>query len=270
MLAPTGRPLAGAPVVKSVREYLREAHASELALVRAVEAQLAIAPDGEYRTALEQRLSQTVEHAERVRNRLGQLGEPSAASGIGPRLARAVTGRSRALARAAIDRPRGAGDEQRMLENATDACATVALQIAAYGVLEPLARAAGDERTAQLAAGTIAGKHALLESLFAELGELAGAAVRVTAADPVHETGPATTTAEGKASEPAARVARRKAQVAVPPPADFDMLTAAQIIAHLGDLSQPDLTKLEAHERGHHNRAAVLAGIESLRAAEPG
>ena len=60
---------------KKVVQYLSEAQASELALVRVLQSQIAMTPRGAYRTALEQHLGQTRTHADRVGKRLQELGQ---------------------------------------------------------------------------------------------------------------------------------------------------------------------------------------------------
>ena len=58
---------------QKVVQYLNEAHASELALVRVLQSQIAMTPRGTYRTGLETHLRETREHAERVQQRLSEL-----------------------------------------------------------------------------------------------------------------------------------------------------------------------------------------------------
>ncbi len=60
---------------KKVVQYLGEAQASENALVRVLQSQIAMTPRGGYRTALEQHLRQTQEHAGRVNERRRELGQ---------------------------------------------------------------------------------------------------------------------------------------------------------------------------------------------------
>src|SRR3954454_23430719 len=62
-------------------QYLNEAHATELALVRTLEAHLEVTPDGDYRAALAEHVRETREHAERVEARLGR---PSSARRASP------------------------------------------------------------------------------------------------------------------------------------------------------------------------------------------
>src|ERR1700760_1846788 len=65
--------MAGDP---RVVDYLREAHADELALARTLRSHIAEAPKGEYRSGLEGYLRETRGHAQRVEVRLGELGAP--------------------------------------------------------------------------------------------------------------------------------------------------------------------------------------------------
>ena len=49
---------------QKVVQYLNEAHASEVALVRVLQSQIAMTPRGTYRTALETHLGETRSHAD--------------------------------------------------------------------------------------------------------------------------------------------------------------------------------------------------------------
>jgi hypothetical protein len=49
----------------------------------------------------------------------------------------------------------------------------------------------------------------------------------------------------------------------------YDELTAAEITAKLGSLSQADLAKIDAYERRNANRSTVTDRISSLRGDEP-
>ena len=59
---------------QKVLQYLNEAHASEVALVRVLQSQIAMTPRGSYRTALETHLGETRRHAARVETRLVEPG----------------------------------------------------------------------------------------------------------------------------------------------------------------------------------------------------
>src|SRR5919112_5294836 len=60
---------------QKVVQYLNEAHASEVALVRVLQSQIAMTPRGRYRNGLETHLGETRDHAERLRARLRELDE---------------------------------------------------------------------------------------------------------------------------------------------------------------------------------------------------
>jgi hypothetical protein len=51
--------------------------------------------------------------------------------------------------------------------------------------------------------------------------------------------------------------------------ARYDSLTADEITGRLAELSQIELAKVDAYERKHQNRTAVLSRITSLRGDEP-
>jgi hypothetical protein len=53
------------------------------------------------------------------------------------------------------------------------------------------------------------------------------------------------------------------------PISDYDQLTAAEIIAKLGSLSQVDLANVDTYERKNAKRSTVTDRITSLRAEEP-
>ena len=55
---------------QKVMQYLNEAHASELALVRVLQSQIAMTSRGSYREGLERHLDETRDHAGRVSWRL--------------------------------------------------------------------------------------------------------------------------------------------------------------------------------------------------------
>jgi ferritin-like metal-binding protein YciE len=55
---------------QKIVQYLNEAHASEQALIRVLQSQLAMTPRGPYRSGLETHLRETRDHAARVAARL--------------------------------------------------------------------------------------------------------------------------------------------------------------------------------------------------------
>ena len=284
---------------KKVLQYLGEAQASEHALVRVLQSQVAMTPRGAYRTALEQHLRQTRAHADSVgerRRELGQSGNPlTAVVGV----VESVVGQALALGKTPFDLLRGSGGEEKVLKNAKDACASEALEIATYTAIERLATAVGDDETAKLAASIRADEEKMLQRVLREVPKLTDAVVRAEvkgdpsydltttgAADAAKGAGRAadkTARATGTRAKRTARQARKvpgvaraegelKGAVAFEgdlPIARYDALTADEIIGRLADLSQIDLGKIDAYERRHQNRSGVLSRIDTLRGDEP-
>ena len=59
---------------QKIVQYLNEAHATEQALVRVLQSQIAMTPRSSYRNALETHLGETRDHADRVARRLRGAG----------------------------------------------------------------------------------------------------------------------------------------------------------------------------------------------------
>jgi ferritin-like metal-binding protein YciE len=284
---------------QKVVQYLNEAHASEVGLVRVLQSQIAMTPGGSYRSGLEKHLRETRDHAERLKTRLAELdgGSNPLQAGIG--VAETVIAQALALSKTPLDLLRGSGGEEKVLKNAKDACATEALEIATYTALERLARAVGDDATAKLAASIRGDEERMLERLMTELPKLAdavvGADVKGNGSYDVGRTGAAQSTrkaarttrataAEGATkAKRTARQARKvpgaaRAEGAVKgavageqdlPIARYDSLNADEINAKLAALSQIDLAKVDAYERKHEDRTTITSRISTLRGNEP-
>jgi ferritin-like metal-binding protein YciE len=273
---------------QKVLQYLNEAHATELALVRVLQSQIAMAPRGSYREGLERHLDETRDHAERVRRRLGELGhrgDPfTAAIGV----VETVMGQALALGKAPLDLLRGSGGEEKVLKNAKDACATEALEIATYTALERLARGVGDDTTARLAESIRGDEERMLARVLREIPKLTdavvGADVRGEPSYDVTSTGAADAVREaGTRAKRTARQARKVPGVARAEGqvkgaaasqddlaiARYDALTAEEIVGRLADLSQIELAKIAAYERKNQKRSTVLSRIDSLQGDEP-
>jgi ferritin-like metal-binding protein YciE/Asp-tRNA(Asn)/Glu-tRNA(Gln) amidotransferase C subunit len=277
---------------QKVVQYLAEAHASELALVRVLQEQIAMTPRGSYRTALETHLRETRDHAQRVQRRLSELGEDSnplmAAYGV----IQTVVGQALALGKTPLDLLRGSGGDEKVLKNAKDTSATEALEIATYTALRRLAEAIGDRETAALAASILADEEKMLERVLREIPKLTDAVVGADIeGDPTYDlatTGAAETTTATvrKTTRAAKRTARQARKVpgvaqaegqvkgAVASESDlaiarYDSLTAEEIVGRLSELSQVDLAKVDSYERRHQNRSTVLGRISTLRTSEP-
>jgi ferritin-like metal-binding protein YciE len=273
---------------QKVIQYLNEAQATEHALVRVLQSQIAMTPRGAYRNALEKHLDETRDHAERVGRRLGELGAGGNPLQAVVGVVESVVGQALALGKTPLDLLRGSGGEEKVLKNAKDACATEALEIATYTALERLAQAVGDEATARLAASIRADEEKMLQRVLRELPKLTDAVVGADVwGDGSYQVA---TTGAGEATKKAARrtkaatrrarkvpgVARAEGRVkgAVAgaedlPIARYDALTADEIAGRLPDLSQIDLAKVEAYERSHENRTTILSRVSTLQAAEP-
>ena len=275
---------------RKILQYLDEAHATEAALVRVLQTQIAVTPRGDYRKLVEGHLEETRDHAERIEQRRAQLGHHDDPFTLAVGLAETMVGQAIAFGKAPFDLLRGSGGEEKVLKNAKDTCASEALEIATYRAIERLARTLGDRETAGLAASIRADEERMLEGVLAEIPALAEAVARADvggegsydvattgAAEAVRDTAKAArktarrTTAgtTRRARKPAAAAAGAVAQPGDLPIAGYDDQTAEQIIARLPELSQADLVKVASYERRHDDRATVLGRVEALQASEP-
>ena len=284
---------------QKIVQYLDEAHASELALVRVLQSQIAMTPRGSYRTGLEKHLGETRDHARRVEQRLGELGHGGNPLHVVGGIAQSVAGQALALAKTPFDLVRGSGGEEKVLKNAKDASATEALEIATYTAIERLATSVGDDTTAKLAKSIRADEEKMLERILNEIPKLTEAVARAElkgdpsyditktgAADSVRAAGRTAAKTTRKASTTAKRQTRQarkvpgvaraegtaKGAVATEgdlPIARYSKLNADEITSKLTELSQIDLAKVDAFERKNEARATVLTRISTLRGNEP-
>ncbi len=284
---------------QKIVQYLSEARASEDALVRVLQSQIAMTPQGSYRSSLETHLDQTRQHSARVGERLKALGEGSNPLMVALGFWEDVMAQALALGKTPFDLLRGFGGEEKVLKNAKDACATEALEIATYTAIERLARFVGDDQTARLAASIRKDEEKMLQRILRELPKLTDAVARASvegdpsydltttgAADAVREAGTTTKQAARKTSAATKRTARRARKVpgvaqaegqikgAVASEGDlviarYDSLTAQEVTSRLADLSQIDLAKIDSYERKNQNRTTILSRITTLRGNEP-
>jgi ferritin-like metal-binding protein YciE len=284
---------------QKIVQYLNEAHATEQALTRVLQAQIAMTPRGSYRSALETHLVETSDHADRVARRLKALeqGRNPVQAALGT--AESVLGQLVALGKTPLDLLRGSGGEEKVLKNAKDAAASEALEIATYTAIERLATAVGDDETVKLAVSIRADEEKMLARVLREIPKLTDAVVRAEidgkpsynlattgAGEAVRDAGRATKDAASKTAAASKRAARQTRKVpgvaqvegqakgALASESDlaiarYGTLTAEEITARLSDLSQIDLAKIDAYERRHDNRTTVLSRITSLRGDEP-
>jgi len=288
---------------EKLAEYLMEARATELALARTLQAHIAMTPASQYRRGLERHLSETRDHAKRIESRAKQLGYGRSLPEIGIGLAQTIFGQWLALSKAPLDLVRGDSGADKLVRNARDEYASEALEIAMYDAIEELARKVGDEPTAKLAADIRADEERVLGELREAIpslvddvfrSEVEGADTydisRTGAARDVKRTARAVRrtgreTAREAASEVrgTARQARKIPGVARAegelkgvvasesdlPISGYDKLSAEDIVAKLPELSQIDISVIDAYERRHADRKTVLDRIASLRADEP-
>jgi ferritin-like metal-binding protein YciE len=269
-------------------QYLNEAHATELALVRELQAQIAMTPSGRYRNGLEKHLQETRLHAQRVEERLGELAQGGNPLQVGVGAFQSVAGQALALAKTPLNLFRGSGGEEKVLKNAKDSCAAEALEIATYTSLARLASAVGDQKTERLAKSALEDEQRMLKRLVDEIPRLTDAVARAEFDDDgsydVTDTGAAKAVrkAGGKAKQTARQarkapgVARTEGAVkgAVASESDlaianYDSLSVEEIQDKLSELSQIDLAKVNAYERKNQNRSTVTTRIDSLRGDEP-
>ena len=262
-----------------------------------IRSQIAMTPEGSYRSGLEKHLRETLAHADRVKARQGELASAGNPLLAGLAFMEDVAAQTLALWKAPLDLMRGASVEEKVLENAKDACAAEALEIATYTALEHLARAAGDEATAALAVSIRADEERMLARVTRELPRLARAVVAGPTDDAdadatvaaehaqevVRETADATERVirggERKRSRPASPTRSAPAaepRTATPPPSaedlpipGYDDRTADDISGRLAGLSQSELAAVEAYERSHGDRSTIRSRIEALRGDEP-
>jgi ferritin-like metal-binding protein YciE len=192
---------------EKVVQYLNEAHATELALVRTLQAHASMTPRGDYRKLLERHLRETRQHADRVGKRLDELGEGRTVVQAGTDALQSFVGQVASLGKLPVDMVRGESGEEKLVKNAKDECATEALEIATYDALEALAREVGDDKTAEMAVRIRADEERTLQELRALLPSLTTDAARAEVLEPSYD--PSTTGAAD-----AARGAQRDAMAA--------------------------------------------------------
>jgi ferritin-like metal-binding protein YciE len=284
---------------KKVVQYLGEARASEDALVRVLQSQIAMTPQGSYRSALDKHLDETRGHSKKVGERLAALGGSSNPISAVVGFWEDLIGQALAFGKTPLDLLRGSGGEEKVLKNAKDACASEALEIATYTAIERLARAVGDDETADLAERILADEERMLARIMREIPKLTDAVVSAEvkgepsyeitttgAGETVKDAGAATETTVRKTVASAKRTARQARKVPGVARAEgqvkgaiagaddlaiarYDSLTAEEITAKLPALSQIDLAKIDSYERKNQNRTTILGRITSLRGNEP-
>ena len=158
-----------------VLQYLSEAHATESALVTNLKAHIAMTTDAQYKRVLERHLEETQAQVSNLDDRRSELGESGGkgfvAGAVG--LAMDALGQVLVLSKGPLDAVRTTSQQERMLKNARDECATEAIEIALYDALEAAANAAGDAKTAKLAVDHRKQEERMLADLRTQIGRLA-------------------------------------------------------------------------------------------------
>jgi ferritin-like metal-binding protein YciE len=232
-------------------QYLADAHAKELQQISTLRAHLTITEPGDYRNGLQTHLRETQNHAERVMRRLSELGYRRNPVQMGYGLMQTVIGQGLVMAKGPVDMVRGGNVKEKMLKNARDEFTSEALEIASYDAIERMANNIGDETTAELAASIRNDEERMLENLRAEIPTLTDEVVR---------------TQVRAASGGTRSISLTEDEL---PIANYKKLTADEVVGRLRDLTQDELTQIQAYERVNQNRKTVLERIDSLKAREP-
>jgi ferritin-like metal-binding protein YciE len=121
-------------------DYVEDAHAMEQSVSTMLDSMISTTDDPEIRSMLEHHKQETEEHERRLRERLDALGAGTSTRKQAQTLATALMKGVADMAR--TDKPG---------KNARDGFVTEHMEIAAYQLLERLAKKAGDEQTAEVA-----------------------------------------------------------------------------------------------------------------------
>ena len=244
---------------QKIVQYLNEAHASEMALVRVLQSQIAMMPRGSYRRAIEKHLTETRSHAERLQQQLAELDAGSNPLHAGIGLIETAVGQVLALSKTPFDLLRGTSGEEKVLKNAKDTCATEALEIATYQALEELAVHVGDDETAKLARVIRREEERMLERVQKEIPALVDAVARAEFADdPSYDP---TRTGAADAVRRTARTTAKRAGAAEPW-RGYDKATVEDIRKRLERADDELARNVRRYERAHKNRAGVIEATE--------
>jgi ferritin-like metal-binding protein YciE len=132
--------MASEQLKEQLVKHIDEALAMEQNVLRMLDGMIETTEDDEIRNELREHKLQTEQHAERLEKRL-------AAHDASPSTAREAAGIMGALMKGIVDMAR----QEKAGRNARDGYATEHLEIASYQLLERVAKAAGDEETAEVA-----------------------------------------------------------------------------------------------------------------------
>ncbi len=248
---------------------LEEAHATEQALVTNLRAHIAMTPRGSYRSSLERHLSETRQHERAVARRIREIGRDRGLLTAAYGVVTTAVGQALVLTKGPLDLVRGGPrGEEKLLKNARDEVVTEALEIAIYDVIEALAKSIGDNATARLAASHRADEEKMLGELREHMPRLAAAVAEARAGgSPSYDW---TSTGAAETVKRKAKTTRRpRVRKTQPPTADYDRLTATEVVGKLTDFTQSQLADTVAYERANRKRTTVIERVQSLQEDEP-
>ena len=156
--------MAAEDLEQQLVKHIDEAYAMEQNVLRMLDGMIETTDDEEIRGELREHKLETERHADRMQQRLE-------AHGASPSMIKEASGIAGALMKSVADMTRS----EKAGRNARDGYTTEHMEIAAYQLLERIARRAGDEETAAAARENLADEEAMAKKLdghwdkFAEL-----------------------------------------------------------------------------------------------------
>jgi hypothetical protein len=285
-----------------VVQYLVEAHTAEQAWAGLLKGDIAITPSGAYRTILEKQRTLSARHAADTADRLAVLGGGGGRHnliGEGVSFVTGAVSQAVAIGRAPLALLRGGGGEDKLVHNVIEELGVLEHSISLFRALAAVAGAVDDEPTASLASSAADAKQEGLDALRDALPGLVASMIRadvqgkssydiaktgiVQQAEQVVEDGKeALSDAADEVRSQAQKVRRVPGVTQVEGAvkgaladeddlaiANYDTLTAEEVISHLGGLSQIDLAKIGAYETKNAGRSTVLHKVTSLIGSEP-
>lgn len=220
---------------KDLVKLLIDAHTNELALVNVLSSHIPLTENAAYRALLENHLDETKDHAERVQQRLDDLGYTQSMLTAAYGAAQGMIKQLMVLSKAPVDILRGGGNvKEKMLRNAIDEAMTEGLEIAAYDAVESMALALGDTTTAELAASIRLDE----EEMFGSLRKL----IPVLATDVAAESSPRIGTTQ--------------------PWRGYDEMTVEEVTSKLSEASVSQKLAVREYERRNKNRKTVIEAAD--------
>lgn len=265
---------------------LREVREAEAALADRFKAHLAVTPAGEHRQVLERRVGDARGHMYLIDERLGTLqprGPVQTFLGgvrhLTERAARLSFDAARAVP-SAVSRGQRTATDRQLLKNAENEFTVTASAVAVCRAAERIAQEAEDPASSDLLGSIRRNGEETLEELGNSLDQRAEAAV--AAAETTEGTGVAAQAVRSWSNwlrETAERMPGAERLRGTPegaliteddlPIPDYRRLSTRMILDRLPHLAQHDLATVDAYERSHAGRPAVLSRIADLRGSAP-